>query len=285
MEQGMAARSLAATIRKISENRRVKAIVLRINSPGGSAEAADYIAEAVRHAQKKMPVVVSMGQVAASGGYWAAMYANEILASPYTLTGSIGVIGNWFYDKGLNEKLGFTVDMLQRGNHSDLGTGVILPHRDLNADEEERYRQLLMDMYEEFTAKVAVGRKMEIEQVEALAQGRVYSGTGALNAGLIDKIGGLSDAVTVARDLANIPAGKKIAFQEYPKPKFLERMLGRLPTSSVFAPQSGGLVTDGSALLDLLIPEHTRSDLLYRMANNGRVMPLLPVDCTPATRY
>jgi len=269
MEQGMAARSLSHTIRKISGSKRVKAMVLRINSPGGSAEAADYIAEAVKFAKQKMPVVVSMGPVAASGGYWAAMYANEIVATPYTLTGSVGVIGSWFYDNGLNRKLGFTVDSLQRGDHADLLTGMILPHRNLTAAEEERYRQLLMDMYEEFVVKVAAGRGMEVEKVRAIAEGRVYSGIGALNVGLIDKIGGLTDAVSIARNLAEIPADKKVIYHEYPKPKFFDKMLERLAMSTA---------SDASSLLNIFIPEQTRSDLLYRIANNGRVMPLLPVD-------
>ena len=284
MEQGMAARSLSKTIRKISENKQVKAIVLRIDSPGGSAEAADYIAEAVKYAKKKIPVVVSMGSVAASGGYWAAMYANEIIASPYTLTGSVGVIGSWFYDKGLNQKLGFTVDVLQRGDHADLATGIILPRRNLNTVEAERYRQLLMDIYEDFVAKVAAGRNMDIEKVEAIAQGRVYSGLGAFNAGLIDKIGGLGDAVNSARILAGIPEDKKIAFAEFPKPKFLDKMLMRLSKQSVqqfaYASQTNGstALSDASLLLDLLVSEQMRSDLIYRIAHNGQIMPILPVD-------
>jgi protease-4 len=277
MEQGMAARSLSRTIRKISENRRVKAIVLRINSPGGSAEAADYIAEAVKFAQKKMPVVVSMGSVAASGGYWAAMYANEIVASPYTLTGSIGVIGSWFYDKGLNEKLGLTVDVLQRGDFADLATGIILPRRDLKDEEVERYQQLLMDMYDDFVSKVAAGRSMDLEKVEAAAQGRVYSGIGALNAGLIDKIGGLNDAIAIARNLANISPEKKIEYQEFPKPKFFDKLLERT-LSSAYTSHIAGAASNTDVLIEMLFPEQLRTDLLYRIANNGKVMPLLPVD-------
>ena len=277
MEQGMAARSLSHTIRKLAENKRVKAIVLRINSPGGSAEAADYIAEAVKFAKEKVPVVVSMGSVAASGGYWAAMYANEIIASPYTLTGSIGVIGSWFYDKGLNNKLGITVDMLQRGAHADLMTGVILPYRDLKDDEIERYRQLLIDMYDVFVSKVATGRNMEAEKVDSLAQGRVYSGLGALEAGLIDKIGGLQDACASACTLANIPIDKKVLYTEYPKPKFFERMLARVLRTSVNDSQmQKSSQAEFYAMMDILIPEQIRSDILYRISNNGKVMPLLP---------
>jgi protease-4 len=123
MERGMAARSLAHIIREESKKSRVKAMVIRINSPGGSAEAADYIAEAIKIAKERIPVVVSMGAVAASGGYWASMTASHIVASPVTLTGSIGGIGSWFYDNGLNDKRGLTVDAIRRGDHADLMTG------------------------------------------------------------------------------------------------------------------------------------------------------------------
>ena len=279
MEQGMAARSLSNTIRKLADKKQVKAIVLRINSPGGSAEAADYIAEAVKYAKEKMPVVVSMGTVAASGGYWAAMYANEIIATPYTLTGSIGVIGSWFYDKGLNNKLGITIDMLKRGAHADLLTGVIIPYRDINNAEIEAYRQLLVDMYNDFVSKVAEGRGMEKDAVEAMAQGRVYSGLGAVNAGLVDKTGSLYDAINSARNLAKIPNERKAAYIEYPKPKFFERMLARVPKNSVYSSRiQKTAAREAAAMFDLIIPESIRSDILYRIANNGKVMPLLPMD-------
>jgi protease-4 len=275
MERGMAARGLARTIREVSERKRVKAMVIRINSPGGSAEAADYIAEAVKRAKERIPVVVSMGPVAASGGYWAAMYASHITASPYTLTGSIGVIGNWFYDKGLNSKLGLTVDSLRRGDHADLYTGVILPRRDLSADEEARYRSYMLDVYADFTAKVAAGRGMDIERVEAAAQGRVYSGLGALNAGLIDSIGGLADAIRVARNLAEIPENKKVAYSEYPKPKFIDRVLDRFPITAIF----GGSTTASPLFFtDILFPASLLADLRYRLERNGQVMPLLPLE-------
>jgi protease-4 len=277
LERGMGARSLARIIRETSEKRSVKAMVVRINSPGGSAEAADYVAEAIRYAKERIPVVVSMGPVAASGGYWAAMYASHITASPYTLTGSIGVIGSWFYDQGLNEKLGLTVDAIRRGDHADLMTGVILPRRDLNAEEEARYRTYILDLYGEFTAKVAAGRKMEPEQVEAAAQGRVYSGLGALHAGLIDSIGGLADAVAAARSLAEIPGKKQVVYDEYPRPRFFDKVISRFAAA---VPQGAGIPAllkgisfPGSALADM----ETLADLEYRISQNGRVMPLLPL--------
>ncbi|MDR0473695.1 MAG: signal peptide peptidase SppA [Treponema sp.] len=291
MERGMSARTLAKTIREISEKKRVKAIVIRINSPGGSAEAADYIAEAVRYAKTKIPVVVSMAQVAASGGYWAAMYANKIVASPHTLTGSIGVIGSWFYDNGMNSKLGLSVDVLQRGDHADMGSGFFLPRRDLNADEEERYRTLLLDMYADFKAKVSAGRGMDIEKVEAAAQGRVYSGIAALNAGLIDGIGGLTDAVRIARNLAEIPENKQVTFHEYPRPTFWDKVLDRLPTAfaSIIAGSnlgsnlgrnlSSAALSSSAFLADMLPGEPLLAGLRYRISHNGRIMPILPMEC------
>jgi len=278
MERGIAAKTLARIIREVSEKRRVKALVLRINSPGGSAEAADYVAEAVKNAKERIPVVVSMGAVAASGGYWVSMNASHITASPVTLTGSIGVIGSWFYDKGLNSKLGLTIDTMQRGDHADLLTGIILPHRDLNPAEEARYRAYILDLYSDFTAKVAAGRGMDIERVETLAQGRVYSGLGAFNAGLIDSIGGLDDAVEIARKLANIPDSRKVAYDEYPKPKFFDKMLERMLTSGT----STGSSTASAAVLmtDLFLPAPLLEDLRYRIAHNGQVMPILPLGTT-----
>jgi len=268
MERGIAAKNLARAIVEVSEKNRVKALVIRINSPGGSAEAANYVAEAIKNAKQRIPVVVSMGGVAASGGYWASMTASHIVASPVTLTGSIGVIGSWFYDKGLNSKLGLTVDTMQRGDHADLLTGMILPHRDLNPEEEARYRNYILDLYSDFTARVAANRNMDIERVEAVAQGRVYTGLGALNAGLIDSIGGLDDAVRIARELAKIPDGRKVAYNEFPKPKFIDKMMEHMFASE----------TSVSFITDLFLPATLMEDLRYRIAHNGQVMPILPLN-------
>jgi protease-4 len=274
LERGMAARSLARTIREISEKRSVKAMVVRINSPGGSAEAADYIAEAIRHAKERIPVVVSLGPVAASGGYWAALYASHITASPYTLTGSIGVIGSWFYNQGLSEKLGFTVDTIQRGDHADLMAGaILLPWRDLSAEEEERYRMYILDLYSDFTAKVAEGRNMDLEQVEAAAQGRVYSGLGALHLGLIDSIGGLADAIEQARKLAELPGKKRVIYDEYPKPRFIDKLMAQFVFANI-PPQNKAEIFLGG----LFLSESALRDLEYRFSQNGKIMPILPLD-------
>jgi protease-4 len=283
MERGIAAKELSRTIDEVSRKGRVKALVLRIDSPGGSAVAADYVAEAIKSAKRRIPVVVSMGSVAASGGYWVSMYASHILASPITLTGSIGVIGSWFYDKGLNSKLGITIDTMQRGVHADLLSGLILPARDLSPEEEARYQKYILDLYSDFTAKVATGRSMDINKVEAVAQGRVFSGLGALNVGLIDSIGGLDDAVRIARELAGIPENKQVLYREYPKPKFFDKMMEQLLTSGIFKGRANSTTSPAMAAAvtfaaDMLLPAPLLEDLRYRIAHNGQVMPILPLN-------
>jgi protease-4 len=275
MGSGMAALSLSRKVRELADNKRVRALVVRINSPGGSAEAADYFAEALRYAKQKKPVVVSMGQVAASGGYWAAMYASHITATPYTITGSIGVIGSWFYDNGLNGKLGLSTDILQRGAHADLLTGVLVPYRNLTAQEEERYRNYILDIYNAFVEKVAAGRSMDVEKVEAAAQGRIFSGARALEVGLIDSIGSLSDALKTARTLAEIPEGTGLIYREYPEPKFMEKLLSRFPLASAFFRNRNSQASVVSSFVDLLLPG---TDIRYRMEKNSHVMPILPLE-------
>ena len=266
MESGMGALNLSQVIRELADNRRVRAIVLRINSPGGSAEAADYIDEAVRYAKQKKPVVVSLGQMAASGGYWAAMNASHIVANPYSITGSIGVIGTWFYDNGLNSKLGLTTDVIQRGASADLMTGFLLPWRDLTSHEEDRFRLMLQDVYGIFTKKVAAGRGMDIEKVEAVAQGRIFSGLRAMEAGLVDSIGSLNDALRIARELAEIPERWVVRYGEYPRQTFMDRILNRFPVIS--------RIFTGSSPADMFLP----GDIRYRLERNGQIMPILPLD-------
>ena len=282
MERGIAARALARNIDELSRRARVRAIVLRINSPGGSPEAAAYVADAVKRARERVPVVVSMGAVAASGGYWASMNANHIAASPMTITGSIGVIATWFYDSGLNDRLGLSVDVMQRGNHADLMTGIILPRRDLNETEQARFRRYIIDHYDCFVARVAESRGMEIERVEAVAQGRIFSGLGALEAGLIDSVGGLGHAIRVARELAGIPESQGVAFEQFPRPTFFDRMMGRLVKMGLpnRAALAGGLGASPAAAMmaDMFLPAHVLEDVHFRISNNGRAMPILPLD-------
>jgi protease-4 len=277
MTQGMEAVKLSRTICELADKGSVKAIVLRINSPGGSAEAADLVNEAVLYARWKKPVVVSMGQVAASGGYWVAMNASHIMANPYTITGSIGVIGSWFYDNGLNSKLGLNIDTLQRGDHADLMTGILFPRRNLTSQEEERYKNYILDLYNIFVKKAAESRDMEFEKLESLAQGRIFSGLRAKEAGLVDSIGGLPDALRMARTLADIPEKRAVKYEEYPKPKFFDKLLESLPMTSILSSvlAKGKKNETIEFFTSFLLPD---INLRYRLENNGKVMPILPID-------
>jgi protease-4 len=270
MDQGMRARAIAALIEGLSENSNVKAIVLRVNSPGGSALAADHVAEAVKKAKERVPVVVSMGEVAGSGGYWVSMYGSSIFASPYTLTGSIGVIGTWFYDNGLGELLGFNVDAVQQGAHADLLSGFILPRRDLTEEEESRYRAYILDLYDSFVEKAAEGRGLTKADIERVAQGRLYGGSDALRAGLVDGIGGLWDAVQKARELAGIER-RELILDEYPRSRFVESVGERL-LSGLLPHLETPTEPLGAAL----------EELRFRLSRNGEVMPLMPLDIVGA---
>ncbi|MDR1787784.1 MAG: signal peptide peptidase SppA [Treponema sp.] len=279
LDRGMGARAVARLIRELSEKKRVKAIVLRVDSPGGSAVAADYIAEAIRDAKRRVPVVVSMGAVAASGGYWAAMDASSIIVSPYTLTGSIGVIGTWFYDKGLDAKLGLSLGTLARGEHADLLTGMLLPSRDLSAEETERYKGYILSLYDAFVGRVAAGRSLPRETVENLAQGRVYSGSAALRIGLADGAGGLEAALQEAARLAKLSPQKKVSCREYPKPGFYEALLARAMASQEALASAPALSLDTLLLPGLPAAKAASlwEDISFRLRENGKALPLLPL--------
>jgi protease-4 len=127
MDSGIKARTLSKEVDALVEDSGIEAIVFRVDSPGGDAMASDLVAEALKKAKGKKPVIVTQGAVAASGGYWLSMYGDKIVAAPHTITGSIGVIGGWFYNAGLKEKLGMTTDRVQAGDHADIGFGMVLP--------------------------------------------------------------------------------------------------------------------------------------------------------------
>jgi len=223
MDEGIRARTLAKQLRAAADDAAVKAIVLRADSPGGDGLASDYVAREMKRAAQKKPVLVSQGHVAGSGGYWISMHADTILAAPYTLTGSIGVIGGWFWDDGLGEKLGIDYDGLQRGVHADLGRGMSvpliglsLPERPLTTAEQERIRALFAYGYDYFTEQVAEGRGMTVEDVDGVGQGRVWSGRDGQRIGLIDELGGLWDALVLAKGAAGIPPEREVVLTEGP---------------------------------------------------------------------
>lgn len=194
-------KSLVKKINNAADDKNVKAIVLRVNSPGGSALASDVIDRAVRSAKSKKPIIVSMGAYAASGGYYISSNADAIVASPYTLTGSIGVFGLTFNaGDAVTNYTGVTFDAVKTNAHADMGS----PYRKMN-DVEKAYFQAGVDrVYETFVNCVATGRDMTFPQVDSIAQGRVWTTGDALAIGLVDNEGGLLDAVALAAEKADV---------------------------------------------------------------------------------
>ncbi|MCS6934721.1 MAG: signal peptide peptidase SppA [Chitinophagales bacterium] len=209
----------AKIISKLRKDEKVKAIVLRVNSPGGSALASDVIWRELSLAKEKKPLIVSMGDYAASGGYYIAAPANRIFALPNTITGSIGVFGLLpNARKMLNDKLGITVDEVEVTNHGVLG-GITKP---LDNEERAVMQRSVERTYREFKERVAEGRKKDTAYIESIAQGRVWTGNQALQNGLVDEIGGLNDAIAYAAKMANI---KEYRIKNYPEEKsFAEKI-------------------------------------------------------------
>lgn len=192
---------ISKAIRKARKDDKVKAIVLRVNSPGGSALASDVIWREMTLAKAEKPVVVSMGDVAASGGYYIACDADKIYASPNTITGSIGVFGILMsFEELYTEKLGLTFDQVKTNKFADLGSTT----RPLTKEEYDIIQQGVVDIYHTFTSKVSDGRNMSQEAVDVIGQGRVWSGTNAMDINLIDEYGGLEEAIKGAAQLAEL---------------------------------------------------------------------------------
>ena len=196
---------------KIRENSQIKAVVLRINSPGGSATAAEIMQREIKLTRQLKPVIVSMGDVAASGGYWIASDSNRIFAEPNTITGSIGVFGVLFNGQKLGNNNGITWDTVKTSEYADQQT----ISRPKSAQELEVYQRSVDRIYNLFLQKVSQGRKLSTAKVAEIAQGRVWSGTAAKQIGLVDEIGGLNVAIEYAAKQAKL--GNNWQLQEYPQ--------------------------------------------------------------------
>lgn len=200
-DETMGSDRIAEAIKKIREDDSYKALVLRINSPGGSALASDIMWREIALCKKKKPVVVSMGNVAASGGYYIAAPADVIVAQPNTITGSIGVFGMLINAQELlNNKLGIKIETVKFGEFSDLGS----PDRPLNEAERKVIQNAVDRVYADFINRVAQGRNMTEAQVDSIAQGRVWSGVDAKKIGLVDELGGLDEAIAIAAKKAKL---------------------------------------------------------------------------------
>lgn len=267
METGIRARSLVKVIESVARNPRIKAVVFRVDSPGGDALASDVVAEALRSCRNKKPVIVSQGLVAGSGGYWISMYGDTIVAAPNTLTGSVGVIGFWLFNKEFKERLGVSTDRVQDGAHADLGYGFpfpllgTLPDRNLTEEEKTRMEEMIKTYYREFVAKVAAGRRTTTEAVEAVAQGRVWSGTDGRDIGLVDVLGGLDEAIRIAKAKVGFTARSEIEIVEYPRPGFIDL--------SMLQPKLIGVDETQQAIIELI---------QFCSRHNGQALTIMPMD-------
>jgi protease-4 len=199
-------------IRKARENKKVKAMVIRVNSPGGSAFASDLIWREISLAQEQMPVVVSMGNVAASGGYYIAAPADSILVNPFTVTGSIGVFGVFFTGEELiQNKMGLRYDGVKTHELAELGA----LYRDISPNELNLLENNVTATYGKFLNRVATGRGLDSLYVDSIGQGRIWLGSPAIERGLADGIGGLKDAIDAAKHLAGITEDYRVA--DYPE--------------------------------------------------------------------
>ncbi len=220
--ESMGSVTISEAIRKARLDENVKAIVLRVNSPGGSALASDVMWREVVLAKKAKPVVVSMGDVAASGGYYISCAADKIFASPNTITGSIGVFGMIPNMQGMfKNKMGITTDTVNTNLHAD----ILTVFRPLTAEEKAIVQKGVEKIYDDFISKVADGRKLTKEQVDEIGQGRVWSGKDALEIGLVDELGGLNEAIMEARKLAGLQNHRIKELPEQLDP-FVEMMKG-----------------------------------------------------------
>jgi protease-4 len=216
--------TVAGALRAAREDGDVRAILFRVDSPGGFGPAADVIWREVAIARKTKPVVVSMGDYAASGGYYIAMGSDGIVAQPGTITGSIGVFSGKFILKGLYDKIGLTKEVLKRGRYADLFS----EYRPWTAEERRRVREQAETFYDDFVSRVAAGRGKSREDVHALAQGRVWTGVQARERGLVDETGGFEAALTLAKKKAGIPVQSEVALVVFPERKgFFEALMER----------------------------------------------------------
>lgn len=220
--EGISGDKLSREIRKVRQDSSYKAIVLRVDSPGGSAYDSEVIWREMKLAAEEKVVVVSMGDVAASGGYYIACAADMIYAQPNTITGSIGVFGTIpNASELLNDKLGITTDVVKTNEHADMPS-LTRPMTDFERDLMQSYVE---NIYDVFVTRVADGRRMNKTQVDEIGQGRVWSGLNALEIGLVDELGGLEDAVKRAAEMAGIENYRTVALPELPDP-FQELLKG-----------------------------------------------------------
>lgn len=236
--ESIGSEGLSKTIREAREDKNVKAIVLRVNSPGGSALASETILREMALAKEAKPVIVSMGDVAASGGYYIACQADTIVANPTTITGSIGVFGVLMNAKEMmNNKLGITIDTVKTNKHADIGT----IFRPLTRVERQIIQNSVENVYDTFISRVALGRNLSKEYVDSVGQGRVWTGRDALELGLVDVLGGLETAIEISSNMADLQDYRIVNLpkQKDPIEVLLQDLMGEEVRSSIVKKELG----------------------------------------------
>ncbi len=267
-------------LEQAGNDKQVRAVVIRVDSPGGSVYASDVIWHAVEELKKSgKPVVVSMGSVAASGGYYVSAGADAIWAEPSTITGSIGVYMGKYVPHELLDRLGVEVTTIGRGRNSGADSA-LQPWDDV---QRGRYQEIIDDTYAQFRSRVEVGRGLAADEVEAVAQGRVWSGTDALEHGLVDQLGGLQEAIADARERAGIPSQRKVGLVSYSSgggvlqslaPSVAVQLLGPLPQAVAPALDGRDQGDPWEAFEPILGP--IRHSALFGMEPDGTVWAMAP---------
>jgi protease-4 len=274
-EQSVGSDTVVKAIQDARDDTSVKAIVLRVDSPGGMIYPSDLIWNAVESAKQKKPVVISMGDLAASGGYYISMSAHRILAQPSTLTGSIGVFAGKPVMNGFYEWIGISSEYVLRGKNA----GMFRETEKFTQEERTKFEDGMKRFYGDFIRKVADGRKRDVEYVDSIAQGRVWTGAQGRERGLVDEFGGLDRAVEVAKELAKIPADKGVRRRIFPAPRnFFQSLLGGSDEESAASLRAR---QQRQAFLETM-PEDLRRAFRYALIldrmKHGEVMAMLPYD-------
>ena len=264
----MGSDTVAAAFRAAVRDPSVKAILFRVDCPGGSYVASDAVLRETLLAQEAgKPVIVSMGNVAASGGYFVSLAADKIVAQPGTITASIGVLGGKLLTSGMWEKIGISWDHVETSENGSMWAGT----HDYSEAEWERYSFWLDRVYEDFTSKVADGRDMPLERIREIAKGRVWTGDQALELGLVDALGGFSVALDLAREAADLPAGAGVELKVFPRPRSpWEELLDK------GAPSSETAALAVAQLLETVRPAAVLAERLGLIESYPRTLALPP---------
>lgn len=262
-EMTVGAETVIRQLDEIAKNKNVKALIVRINSPGGSYTASNEIWNAINRLKedKKIPVIVSMGDYAASGGYFIALAGDKIIAEPSTITGSIGVLGGKMVLSGLWKKLNVNWEEIKFGQNA----GILSANHPFSPSELKVFNKSLDNVYKDFTAKTAEARKIEPQKLDKLARGRVWTGAEAVKNGLIDQLGGLDDAIAKAKEMGGIKPNKRFNIIYYPKAKTLSEKLSEL--------LGGGSKISVNKVMNQIGLDPKSVNMLKRMKNEAVLPP------------